>query len=144
MIVSRCGVLVGWLLLGLCLAACGNESAAPTAPLPSAAGATGSDGPVNTAGASGSDVPVSAAGAAGSDEPMNAAGATGSGLVVNEVPGFYFLPPLVPEEPGPLAGPFEPRAEPTVEIAEMAGDNGERLTIVARWSPESRRGRLVR
>ena len=125
MIVSRRGVSVGWLLLGLCLAACGNESAAPTAPLPSAAGATGSDGPVNTAGAT------------GSDEPMNAAGATGSGLVVNEVPGFYFLPPLVPEEPGPLAGPFEPRAEPTVEIAEMAGDSGERLTTVARWSPET-------
>jgi len=92
---------------------------------------------MNDAGATGSDQPMNAAGAAGSDEPMNTAGAGGSSLIVNEVPGFYFLPPLVPEQPGPLAGPFEPRAQPTVEIEEIARDTGERLTAVARWSPES-------
>jgi L-ascorbate metabolism protein UlaG (beta-lactamase superfamily) len=76
MIVPSCGVRAGWLLLGLCLAACGNESAQPTAPLAGAAAAAGSDNAgaagSDNAGATGSD---NAAGATGSD---NAAGATGS------------------------------------------------------------------
>jgi hypothetical protein len=101
MIASRRGVLLGWLLLGLCLAACGSEGAPPTAPL------------------------------------ANAAGASASDALVNEVPGFCFLPPLVPEVLRPCAGPFEPGLLPTVEIAEIDGETGAKLSAVARWSPES-------
>ena len=137
MIVSKRGVLAGWLLWGLCLAACGNESAAPTAPPVNGAGASGGDFPVNAAGVAGSDLPMNTAGAAGGDASVNTAGATASEVLVNQVPGFYFLPPLVPEEPGPSAGPFDAVVEPTVEIAEIDGAGGARPTPVARWSPES-------
>jgi L-ascorbate metabolism protein UlaG (beta-lactamase superfamily) len=56
MFVSRRGVMGGWLLLGLCLAACGKKSASPIAPLAGAAGDTGNDPLVNeAAGAGGND-----------------------------------------------------------------------------------------
>ena len=121
MIISRRGVRLGWLLLGLCLAACDNQSAAPNAPLANAAGATGSD-------ATGSD--ATGGDATGGD-------ASGSNALVNEVPGFSFLPPLVRAVPRPSAGPFDPGLEPTVEIAEIDAQSGARVSAVARWSPES-------
>jgi Thrombospondin type 3 repeat len=98
MIVSRQGVLVGWLLLGLCVAACGKESASPPAPHASAAGAAGSDPLVNdAAGVAGSDPLVNnAAGATGSDPLVdNAAGATGSDPLVDNAAGATGSDPLV-------------------------------------------------
>ena len=65
MLVSTRRVLVVWPLLGLWLAACGNESGPSPAPIVNAAGASGND---NASGATGSD---DAAGAAGCDPRVN-------------------------------------------------------------------------
>jgi Thrombospondin type 3 repeat len=101
MLVSRRSVLV--LLLGLCPAACGNESSSPTAPLASAAGATASDPLVNdAAGATGSDPLVNdTAGATASDPLVNdTAGATGSDPLVNDTAGATGSDPLVNDAAG--------------------------------------------
>jgi L-ascorbate metabolism protein UlaG (beta-lactamase superfamily) len=89
MIVSTRGVTVGW-LLGLCLAACGNETALPTQPLASAAGETGSAPLVDESAGAGGSAPLV-------DE---SAGAGGGAPLVDESAGAGGNEPLVVESAG--------------------------------------------
>jgi L-ascorbate metabolism protein UlaG (beta-lactamase superfamily) len=87
MTVSRRGVWVGWLLLGLCSAACGTEKASFTPP----PGTTAGGEPVvdDTAGAGASDPSANGGGGAAGEDPTanGGAGATGGDPLVNDAAG---------------------------------------------------------